>query len=334
MVAKRLIYPNRDGENSVSSKKCDIPLRPYKHQVGGHAAIFELLDKEHICKPMNEGEAEFYQNMPTELRLWTPEFCYEVELKMNEFKNSYDLYVTNQNPCSSHEHRGQQLAIQQDESGFFDVSSDSDINPWAVECQLRTMKSDRPLKRFMVFENLARHYSMPNILDIKLGIRQYSDNASEEKRKIQTLKCERSTSKKLGLRLCGLQYFEEDTGSFHYVDKYCGRNLGERELFSMFAHFFKSLDGKTRTKDCSKLIEQIEKIKETVKSMPGLRLFGVSLLIILEGQSNVSNPGAIPIARLIDFAHASIDPNDKEVDSGCLLGLENLILTMKKIQNE
>ena len=139
----------------------------------------------------------------------------------------------------------------------------------------------------MVFENLARHYSMPNILDLKLGIRQYSDNASDEKKKLQILKCERSTSKKLGLRVCGLQYFDEKADSFEYVDKYHGRNLSEKGLYSMFAHFFKSSDGKPRINDCLQLIKQIEKIKEVVQSMPGLRLFGVSMLIILEGQSNL-----------------------------------------------
>lgn len=60
----------------------------------------------------------------------------------------------------------------------------------------------------MVLENLCRNYVMPNILDIKLGVRQYSDNATDEKKKSQSKKCSMSTSKNLGIRLCG-ELFKE-----------------------------------------------------------------------------------------------------------------------------
>lgn len=84
MVAKGLIYPeDRTLElNDPSSRISESPpLRPYKHQVGGHAAIFEL-DSDHICKPFNQTEADFYQNMPVELLRWVPKFYFKVEVSM------------------------------------------------------------------------------------------------------------------------------------------------------------------------------------------------------------------------------------------------------------
>jgi inositol-hexakisphosphate kinase len=115
----------------------------------------------------------------------------------------------------------------------------------------------------MVLENLCRSYTLPNILDLKLGTRQYSDNATEEKKAQQIEKCDKSTSKKLGMRLCGLQYFDETLGAFQYLDKYFGRSLSEKQLFSLLSHFFRFANNdQVRTNDCLSLIEQIEQIKK------------------------------------------------------------------------
>lgn len=155
-----------------------------------------------------------------------------------------------------------------------------------------------------MFENLSRGFLTPNVLDMKLGVQQYSDNANDEKKKRMKTKCDQSTSKKMGMRLCGewsalnnqplsellgLQYFDESLNLFNYIDKYYGRNLSETGLSKLLSHFFRS-KGKIRTSDCLTLIDQIESIRRAVESRPGLRLLGVSLLVIMEGKTDVMNP--------------------------------------------
>ena len=56
-----------------------------------------------------------------------------------------------------------------------------------------------------MLENLTSRYKHPNILDLKMGTRQHGDDATEHKRLLQEKKCEITTSRKIGLRLCGMQ---------------------------------------------------------------------------------------------------------------------------------
>ena len=50
-----------------------VPLEPFVHQVGGHSSMMKF-DDVSVCKPLNQREHRFYEEQPSEMRPFTPEF--------------------------------------------------------------------------------------------------------------------------------------------------------------------------------------------------------------------------------------------------------------------
>ena len=61
------------------------------------------------------------------------------------------------------------------------------------------------LSEFLVLENLTHRFEYPCVLDLKMGTRQYGDDATPAKIKSQCAKAASSTSEQLGVRICGMQ---------------------------------------------------------------------------------------------------------------------------------
>ncbi|KAI1727997.1 inositol polyphosphate kinase domain-containing protein [Ditylenchus destructor] len=320
-------------------------LKPFKHQVGGHGCIFSV-DSKHICKEFLETEASFYAEMPEELRPLTADCCYDAELAYDEDTGEHIFYVTRSIPFSSRtQHHcssnvsstsGYPLVQLADTVEVFrDVSSGmaNPVNPWAFHCQLKSTKIRKEAKapkRFLMFENLAAKYKHPCIVDFKLGTRQYGDNVSDKKKWSHIFKCASTTSKDLGLRICGLQYYDDNSKMYLCVDKYAGRSLNKAGMAEMLAKMLNDCNGKIRKDICEIVLHEVNKMRDLIAGIDGLRLFGASLLIVFEGfQKDQSVENKEVEARLIDFAHATCSsPSEKNSysgpDDGCLLGLENL----------
>ncbi|XP_026162808.1 inositol hexakisphosphate kinase 1 [Mastacembelus armatus] len=162
-------------------------------------------------------------------------------------------------------------------------------NPWSLRChkqQLSRMRSeskDRKLFKFLLLENVVHHFSYPCILDLKMGTRQHGDDASEEKAARQMKKCEQSTSATLGVRVCGMQVYQPNTGHYLCRNKYYGRGLspeGFRQALYQYMH-----NGKGLRQDLFEpVLNKLRSLKAVLGRQASYRFYSSSLLIIYEGK--------------------------------------------------
>uniref|UniRef100_A0A3P8WQ80 Kinase n=1 Tax=Cynoglossus semilaevis TaxID=244447 RepID=A0A3P8WQ80_CYNSE len=243
-------------------------------------------------------------------------------------------------------------------------------NPWSLRChkqQLSRMRSeskDRKLFKFLLLENVVHHFSYPCILDLKMGTRQHGDDASEEKAARQMKKCEQSTSATLGVRVCGMQVYQLNTGHYLCRNKYYGRGLsieGFRQALYQYMHNGKGL----RQDLLEPILNKLRSLKEVIERQASYRFYSSSLLIIYEGKvisSQVSELKAQPShspqpspqppltttsdchpplvdVRMIDFAHSTFKGfrGDTAVhdgpDRGYVFGLESLVHILESLRD-
>ncbi|KAI3369722.1 hypothetical protein L3Q82_024568 [Scortum barcoo] len=189
-------------------------------------------------------------------------------------------------------------------------------NPWSLRChkqQLSRMRSeskDRKLFKifsltaafepeFLLLENVVHHFSYPCILDLKMGTRQHGDDASEEKAARQMKKCEQSTSATLGVRVCGMQVYQLNTGHYLCRNKYYGRGLsieGFRQALYQYLHNGKSL----RQDLFEPILNKLRSLKTVLERQASYRFYSSSLLIIYEGQ-NPEEPSVVSSGQHAPF---------------------------------
>uniref|UniRef100_A0A914ZM12 Kinase n=1 Tax=Parascaris univalens TaxID=6257 RepID=A0A914ZM12_PARUN len=244
----------------------EVYLSPFRHQVGGHSIIL-CPDDIHICKPYIEREADFYKKMPSHIAQFTPAFCGEIQVNVDGRCASMLTIPTispsiGRKPCSScidgefpayghssfTHHTSTRYIFRDTESGLL-----NEANPWSAKCRMRIPKemqsSNGAVKnRYIVLENIVREFRYPCILDLKMGIRQHGDGIDELKRLRFVSKCERTTSKKYGVRVAGMQYYDASNSMYQCVNKYYGESLSFLQMRNFLYEFFGSPPGSDRQK--------------------------------------------------------------------------------------
>lgn len=164
----------------------------------------------------------------------------------------------------------------------------SPFNPWVLKChrdQLGKMcfsTGGSTTQKFILLENLTRPLQYPCVLDLKMGTRQYGDDASPSKKQRQRDKVAATTSSKLGVRICGMQVYQLTSGRFICRNKYYGRSLtvdGFRQALFQFLH-----NGiKLRLDLLPIIIAKLQKLRSILEKLDTFRFYTSSLLIIYDG---------------------------------------------------
>ena len=189
----------------------------------------------------------------------------------------------------------------QDEAKCFDHESVS------VEENSHTIVS-----KFILLEDLTRKLKCPSVLDLKMGTRQYGVDAKASKQLSQREKCKKTTSRKLGVRVCGLKIWDKKEKYYITRDKYFGRRVKVGWQFARVLSRF-LYDGESRSsiiKQIPLLVNQLETLYTEISRLKSYRLYGSSLLLFYDGDNPQNKRSRVKV-NIIDFARCVTDHDVK-----------------------
>eukprot|EP01119_Soliformovum_irregulare_P002848 TRINITY_DN13101_c0_g1_i1.p1 TRINITY_DN13101_c0_g1~~TRINITY_DN13101_c0_g1_i1.p1 ORF type:complete len:324 (-),score=47.54 TRINITY_DN13101_c0_g1_i1:287-1258(-) len=312
--------PIQTSSNHTSLRLCEgiASAMPLEHQVAGHVALLKLPETR-VGKPLIPQELWFYERLNSSpiyqpLLSFIPAFFGTMQVRFRE--ESLNQWIKMENAQSKSSKSSESWSEQMTTRAFSQMLAKGNLS-----------------RDYLILEDLTQKYRKPCIFDIKIGTRGYGDDADAEKKRRHILRCETTTSKTLGLRLCGQMVYQKDTHTFRKLNKIEGRDVTTESMKNYLCRFFD--DGQQiRTDVLEEFITSLKTLLQIIRRGEApFRFYSTSLLLIYEGAPDDHSPINFDV-KIIDFAHTFLlDDSQSQVD-GYAFGLGNLIHFFEEIYDE
>ncbi|XP_074026593.1 inositol hexakisphosphate kinase isoform X2 [Leptinotarsa decemlineata] len=268
-------------------------------KVGGHTRLM-VLNSGTIVKPLNYRELEFYQNIQEqEIKNFVPKYKGVMQATLSSGEKMERRY----SPSFRDDYKEKKDRKRRRGEEVFKMRVHHTGSPKDVLKSIA--QADNTNKQYyLMLENITSNYNRPCILDLKMGTRQHGDDASADKRRKQMAKCAASTSASLGVRLCGMQVYDEERDLYHKRDKYWGRELDKDGFKEALCRFFDNGSG-IRVSVIRKVIAKLEKLRRVIEKQSCYRFYSCSLLIVYEGSSGSPH---VSITKAEPFCSSRLKP--------------------------
>ncbi|KAI3340383.1 hypothetical protein F4824DRAFT_487337 [Ustulina deusta] len=153
------------------------------------------------------------------------------------------------------------------------------INPKEAQTQRHSR-----VEYFLLLEDLTAGMRRPCIMDLKMGTRQYGVDAGPKKRESQRRKCAETTSRELGVRVCGLQTWDAKSQTYVFRDKYYGRDLKAGKEFqdTLTMFLYDGVDYSSVLRHIPTILQKLNQLEVTIRRLRGYRFYAASLLMFYD----------------------------------------------------
>ncbi|KAI0017185.1 inositol polyphosphate multikinase [Xylariomycetidae sp. FL0641] len=296
------------GKGSASSvRDREIPERKdlveYNYAVAGHDGTMCDADGELFIKPCTKAEVDFYESahsLHTDFADWMPLYIGTLSLtedtddaaihaQIPDLVEHADIPSPIRREIQSHLHLDERPTLPATTPEKEKASKDP---KWAPN-RTRKITTDRAL----VLENASYGYKKPNIMDAKLGLRLWADDAPPEKKNRFNRIAAETTHAKYGFRVAGMRVWkgssdesELDYEGYRIYDKDWGRFSVNNEnlvdslkkfIFNEAAGIDENL-GKTIAGLFATDLRRVQAVLEAEES----RMYSSSLLFVFEGDGD------------------------------------------------